>query len=573
MRPVYVLFILCAGLLSPRLAAAQNKDSEQQKDSLLKVINNSEGKAKIDAYDALHTLLFRQATDRKSYNEYSALSEEYRNEAEKQNDIKRKGRIMLSDIVAAVRCSEFDDARKRAPETLDVLQSIGNREDVYAVYKQLILARCEKGEYDLALTELKQMYELVKTAADRQGQFYFEYFSGLVYMYQDRLQEAEDHFRQSLEIAKSLKKKPSDLIRVYLQLCNMLQATQRFPDFFSMMKESEKVLTEIENENPDRNLKNNWEALWTLYAYAYNAQKDFDKAEYYCDLLEKSPMDEDALFNVANIRASIFDARGEYEKALQQIDKSIELNPFYTYARNKKIRILADLEKAPRTWEEVEKTIRMTDSIRNAGFNAQLDELRTQYEVDRHIAEKERTRRQLFFALAGCFILALALEIWIHYTRLVRRKNRSLYLRIQELTHIEKEAEERLLKVPDEKLRREIQLFRHLNQCIQDEMLFTNPALNCKMLAAYANTNETYLADAIREATGATVSAYISGLRLQYALKLLNEYPGMTLEAVAVDSGHGSYSPFFRSFTKKYGITPSEYRKMSAQNLKNGTFS
>jgi AraC-like DNA-binding protein len=77
-----------------------------------------------------------------------------------------------------------------------------------------------------------------------------------------------------------------------------------------------------------------------------------------------------------------------------------------------------------------------------------------------------------------------------------------------------------------------------------------------------------YLADVIRETTGETYSAYISGLCLQYALTLLNEQPGMTPDAVAVDSGHGSYSPFFHSFTKKYSITSSKYRKMSA--AKNG---
>ncbi|MDR0364533.1 MAG: helix-turn-helix domain-containing protein, partial [Bacteroidales bacterium] len=305
------------------------------------------------------------------------------------------------------------------------------------------------------------------------------------------------------------------------------------------------------------------ENLWTLYAYAYNAQGHFDKAEYYCHLLEKSAQDPTTLFNVTNIRARIFDARGEYEKALQQIDISIEMDPFYLFTRRQKIEILSHLENAPRTWEEVEKTILITDSIRNADFNAKLDELRTQYEVGRHVAEKQRTRNHLLFALGGCFILMLILGIWMYYTRLVTRKNRSLYLRIQELTHVEKAAEECLLKTPVAKLSRGMQLFRRLNRYMQDEKPFTDSSLNRKMLAVRLNTNEAYLADAIREATGETFSTYISGLRLQYALTLLNEQSGMTLEAIATDTGHGSYSPFFRSFTKKYGITPSEYRKLS----------
>jgi transcriptional regulator GlxA family with amidase domain len=77
-------------------------------------------------------------------------------------------------------------------------------------------------------------------------------------------------------------------------------------------------------------------------------------------------------------------------------------------------------------------------------------------------------------------------------------------------------------------------------------------------------TNEAYLADAIHEATGETVSTYLSNLRLQYSLTLLNESPHLTFDAIAIDSGHGSYSSFFRLFTKKYGISPSEYRKLAA---------
>ncbi|MDR1526725.1 MAG: hypothetical protein LBS46_03515 [Dysgonamonadaceae bacterium] len=165
----FILFVPC-------LAAAQNATFEQQKDSLLKVINNTEGEAKMTAYSALHSLLFYRATDRESYDEYAALSEEYQKEAEQQNNPKQQGQIMVADIILAVRCGEYDDARKRAPETLTFLQSIGNMESIYVVYKQLILSRCRAGEYEQALSELKQMYELTKTIKDAEGPFYFNYY-------------------------------------------------------------------------------------------------------------------------------------------------------------------------------------------------------------------------------------------------------------------------------------------------------------------------------------------------------------------------------------------------------------
>jgi AraC-like DNA-binding protein len=178
-------------------------------------------------------------------------------------------------------------------------------------------------------------------------------------------------------------------------------------------------------------------------------------------------------------------------------------------------------------------------------------------------AEKEKTRNYLLFALAGCLLLAIALGIWIYLHRQIARKNRSLYLQIQELMQKEKEAEQLLLIVPEAELSPSMQLFRMLSERMQKEKLFTDPDLNRKKLADLFGTNETYIADAIREVTGVNIFTYLSDLRLQYTLELMKEQPDMTLDAVALDSGYGSYDSFLRLFTKKYGITPSVYRKLA----------
>jgi AraC-like DNA-binding protein len=206
----------------------------------------------------------------------------------------------------------------------------------------------------------------------------------------------------------------------------------------------------------------------------------------------------------------------------------------------------------------------LKDSLLNIGIQSQLDELRTQYEVDKITAEKEKTRNYLLFALAGCLLLSIALGIWIYLHRQIAKKNHSLYIQIQELLQKEKEAEQQLLAAPEEELSRAMLLFRQLSELMQNEKLFTDSDLNRKKLADRLCTNEHYLSDAVREATGETFSTYLANQRLQYTLKLMDEHPDMTFDAVAIDSGHGSYSAFFRLFTKKYGITPSEYRKLAA---------
>jgi AraC-like DNA-binding protein len=223
--------------------------------------------------------------------------------------------------------------------------------------------------------------------------------------------------------------------------------------------------------------------------------------------------------------------------------------------------------------DKLEKAIVYTDSMHRIEkeeyetFNAmrllRVEQQANALDMKLAHAEKEKTRNYLLFALAGCLFLAIALGIWINLHRQIARKNRSLYLQIQELLQKEKEAEQLLLIVPEAELSPSMQLFRTLSERLQKEKRFTDPDLNRKKLADFLGTNETYLADAIREATGENVSTYLSNLRLQYTLERMKEQPDITLDAVAFDSGCGSYDSFLRLFTKKYGITPSMYRKLA----------
>jgi len=112
-------------------------------------------------------------------------------------------------------------------------------------------------------------------------------------------------------------------------------------------------------------------------------------------------------------------------------------------------------------------------------------------------------------------------------------------------------------------------LFNKIQECMQLHKLFFHPDLNRKKLADFLNTNEVYIADAIRDGAGCTFSEYISALRLKNAICLINDYPEMSIADIIIDSGYGSYSQFFRSFTKKYAICPSEYRRLLNKKINN----
>lgn len=556
-----------------------------QKDSLEQLISTLDGKVRLDAYRQLHQIYFDELSGIASLDSFLLLSHAYEAEAQKQNDTKLQASIRVRDIIALGKCYQFDKLRQRAPETLDFLRENQCIQELYVVYKQLILSYCRQGKYDEALSELEKTYQQVQSNKDKLGLFHVQYLTGVVYMHQDRLDKAEENYRQSIKTAKSITPQPQNLISVYAELCNMLQATDRFDDFFKLAKETEAILRKTETQNKGKTYHTDWANLFILYAYAYNSMGDFDHAERYCNHADSISKGDPVISgSIIYIRAHIYEARGAYEKALEQIDKAIAIDPTYLYAKFTKVRILSQIENAPRTWNELEQTIEYADSTRNASFNAKLDELHTRYETDRHIADKERNRDYFLFALGGCILLVLVLGIWIYYSRQILKKNRGLYKQIKEQDRLSQRLDlvvdeynrlaqsgittsiEKSSKLTKEGLpgsMQQQQLVARLNTYILTDRNYAKTTIDRNELAYSLSTNRTSLSEAVRKVTGKTLMEYIRDIQLEEAKRMLEDNPELTIVAVAEDCGFNTSRTFHRLFREQYNISPAEYRKVA----------
>ncbi len=228
-------------------------------------------------------------------------------------------------------------------------------------------------------------------------------------------------------------------------------------------------------------------------------------------------------------------------------------------------------------YELVQQAADLRDSIRNTEFNASLDELRTVYEVDKLTMQKERNRLYFLFALGACVLLALALGIWIHYSRSILKKNRGLVRQIREQDRLAAELEQREAELarlrglvhPDDAQAAgeepEDALFAALRQWMREAAPYTDPELTRRAVAVHLHTNETYLHETIKRHTGQTFSEYINGLRLYHAREMLADtIHKYTVEAVAADSGFGSRHTLHRHFRQQYNLTPEEFRRLAA---------
>lgn len=105
---------------------------------------------------------------------------------------------------------------------------------------------------------------------------------------------------------------------------------------------------------------------------------------------------------------------------------------------------------------------------------------------------------------------------------------------------------------------------KNVEMLIQQNKCYLDKSLTLQKLASLLGTNRQYLSNYINQEKHKTFYDYINDFRLEEARKLLDnksDGPSYSIEEISDMSGFNSYATFLRSFTKKYGQTPSKYLK------------
>ncbi len=110
----------------------------------------------------------------------------------------------------------------------------------------------------------------------------------------------------------------------------------------------------------------------------------------------------------------------------------------------------------------------------------------------------------------------------------------------------------------------EILLNMNIENIISEKQYYMESDLTLQKLARYLGTNRQYLSNYINQEKHKTFYDYINDFRLEKAKELIDSKATeqqYSLEEISVLSGFNSYTTFLRSFSKKYGLTPSKYMK------------
>lgn len=577
LRVLLLVSVLVAGCsLGPAVCAQSS--AQHLKDSVHHALQQPGTNAeKIKAYNYLANLYFRDIrttehvidTVLNLYDRMEAL-------ARKEGDIKSQGMARTNKIIALSNKERYEEVIAKAPEVFKFLEANELWNQYYQGYRIYIRAYRQLNRTDEAIAEADKLYNYAKARNATAGIAMALESMASIYGSQRRFEDAEQCRRECIALLKDESDEYlSTLTSTYAGLIGNLVGQKRYEEALSVAKEAEEANRRLEKvSKTPQGLA--WNKLWLYYTDIYRQMQDFEKAFIY---LEKADSITARSWNHHKLRGHILVGLGKHREAVQEFDKAMARNPQDAESKYLKIRTLIEMGETKGVNAQLHEFIVHQDSVRNMEHNQRMEKIRTEYEVDRHIAEKTRNRDYFLLALTGCVLLLLLLGATVRYNRIITRKNRNLYNRIKEQDRLNEELE--LLKqtteihaagqapsptpAPEPSIDPQQQnLVNKLRQYLLQDNRLAGTDINRDELIAALDTNKNVLSEAVKTITGKTLMEYIRYLQLEEARRMLEAHPELTIEAVAFDCGFNASNTFYRLFKKQYGISPAEYRKMSA---------
>lgn len=581
-----LITILWGSLLSLALPVLAQNSLQHQKDSLRQVIEHSEGIDKLKSYNRLYYLYMSEVADNQKMDTLLMLFSQVEAEAIKQGNVEMQGMVYGNTIISHINRKEYDEIIQKAPGYLDFYIRHELWKFYYQINMQLITAYNLKGDYKQAAEAAELMF--ARKREDKAGMALALYATGITYNVQNRWKEEEECFRECVGLLWEVSGYDNILTQSYAFLCTALRAQAQYDKLLQLVPDYEKAIARFEKSSG----RTQPEARGNLYVALMNTYidtKDYDKAGEYLSKLESIVNNNLSKYELARAKALIFQSRGDYHRALAAIDSAtvgVDESDFsLNDTRKIKMEILARMGRVDEALDLLDRFIATNDTIKNVEVNARFDELRTQYEVEKHIAEKERNFHYLLFALAICLVLALLLAGAFYYNRIIALKNRKLYERIKEqdrladeLSRLENARQSESSPKDSSKTAGATELFApsgeqqklviRLQEYLLSDDNLSNTDINRDDIISALGTNKNTLTDAVKAVTGKSPMEYMRTLKVEEARRKLDSHPELTIEAIAFSCGFNIPSTFYRLFRKQYGISPTEYRKMATSQEK-----
>ncbi|MDL2240883.1 helix-turn-helix domain-containing protein [Bacteroidales bacterium OttesenSCG-928-K22] len=553
---------------------------QHRRDSLRLVIENSEGVEKLKTYNRLGGSYLKDAFDDSIRDTVFAIFNKMEEEAIKQGNVSQQAVAITNRLTVLNNRREYDELLKQIPAALAFMESNEQWTLYYQLRRNVSETYRKTKRYEIGLQEAEKTYNYAKEHDHSEGIGIALYALASNYSVLSRYEEAEVCLRESIELLKNTTNYLNILPNIYNSLITSLTGQRKYEEALNFSKESENVIHRFEDaiKSPQPNA---WYNIWIIYVDLFRQMNVPDSALFYADKVDSISGGAVKLYKQ---RGHILYLQGKYDEAIAMLDKAIEANPNGIEEENLKLMALIEQGKAKEAIDLYVKVIYKFDSIHEMNYSAQLDSIRTQYEVDKHIAEKEKTRNFLFTAIAFCILLIgglIAVSILyrqkqLAYRNLVRISQE--WAGVIEVDKPEENVNDEDKNIPQDNFIDAITendsinettpdstdstIMELIEELMKEKKLYNNPDLTINTLSTELGISKRYISIAINKCTGKNFNNYINEYRIKEAIRIMSE-PGSkkyTIDSIAYDTGFNDRQTFHRIFKQNTGITPALFR-------------
>lgn len=496
-------------------------------------------------------------------------------EAARQKNVEHESQARTYRLYTYYNHGMKDSLYQYLPDDLKFFASHKIWTFYYSCWSLKVEGLLRDNKVQTALHESKQMYEEAKGSRQDNGQGISSYLIALCYQCMNRDKEAITFFTE----AEGLLKKEynvGQMHNLYAMTWQSLAVEGRYDEQLAMNDRWEEMWDTYCKTNkvkPDQ-LATYYIVCHLSRAHAYREKGDMEKAHVY---LEKARVCVEGLHEISHVlylqELALYEKQcGNYQRALdlanQRYRKQESLNNKMGCINALELRaeLLAELKRPEEAVGLYKQLLASKDSLTRLDMAAQLDELRSIYDVDKFILKKQIAENKMYIAVSLALLLLVGILLYIRYTHQLKQKNKILYDKLKQLEIAEEAVSHAQSLKPAAELNEDEILYRKMCELLHSEKLFTSQ-IGRKELAERLHTNTTYIVEVIKQfADGMTVSGFINSYRLRYAGKLLAERPDLSVDAIAEEAGFTSRSTYYRQFRDYYGMSPNEYRSISRKN-------
>lgn len=510
---------------------------------------------------------------------------DYLAEARRQNAVDAEGDASLSLLYCFDNYERPDSIMHYLPEFLERMKAIGAMDYFYNCWDAAIEHYIFHDKPESAIREARKMYDDAKKAGSNYGLGVAAFDIGLISQCSGRAEEAAKSFDESIR-ALSKEGDITILLSAYNHLASSLDALGQYDRLYDMAVEWKGVLDDYREKAiaqgymPEQGGKRLYNSL--AFCVAEMGKGNLDHAgEYLAQAQEYARgRSASAQYRLMQIEGRYYAATGQYDRAvdidrknlalLEEVGDSVSVATVKAHLGE----VLFNAGRFEESAEMYRELMELKNKINDEELAHRLDELRTVYEVDVLTTQARAANVKLLYSIIILSLLVIGIGILIVYQHRLKQKNRALYHSIRAVNEVKsreklssRSSDESLMEEPVD---RDEVIYRKVCSLMDSEHLFKDPLLNRESLSKAIGSNTRYLSNAIKLYSGMTINDYINDYRLSYAAALLAANPEMSIGEVETESGFNSRTTFSRLFKNKYGMSPSEYKRIAQEQFLRG---